>query len=53
MEGNLKEKVSFLGGNFAEKKELGRKPHVPKVEALSKCSRIFITRAIVIGDDVP
>ena len=34
MEGNLKEIVTFLAGNFAEKKEIGRKPYVPKVEAL-------------------
>ena len=35
MEGNLKEIVTFLEGNFAEKKEIGRKPYVPKVEALA------------------
>ena len=35
MEGNLKEIVTFLlEGNFAEKREIGRKPYVPKVEAL-------------------
>ena len=34
MEGKLKEIVTFLEGNFAEKKEIGRKPYVPKVEAL-------------------
>ena len=35
MEGNLKEIETFLEGNFAEKKEIGRKSYVPKVEALS------------------
>ena len=34
MEGNLKEIATFLEGNFAEKKEIGRKPYVRKVEAL-------------------
>ena len=34
MEGNLKEIETFLEGNFAEKKEIGRKSYVPKVEAL-------------------
>ena len=34
MEGKLKEIVTFLEGNFAEKKKIGRKPYVPKVEAL-------------------
>ena len=34
MEGNLEEIVTSLEGNFAEKKEIGRKPYVPKVEAL-------------------
>ena len=34
MEGNLKEIAAFLEGNFAEKREIGRKPYVPKVEAL-------------------
>ena len=36
MEGKLKEIVTFLEGNFAEKKEIGRKPYVPKVEALNE-----------------
>ena len=39
MEGNLKEIATFLEGNFAEKKEIGRKPYVRKVEAL-----IFMTQ---------
>ena len=34
MEGNLKEIETFLEGNFAEKKEIGRKSYFPKVEAL-------------------
>ena len=37
MEGNLKEIATFLEGNFTEKKEIGRKPYVRKVEAL-QCS---------------
>ena len=39
MEGNLKEIAICLEGNFAEKKEIGRKPCVPKVEALEMSKR--------------
>ena len=43
MEGKLKEIVTFLEGNFAEKKEIGRKPYVPKVEALASTRMSHMT----------
>ena len=42
MEGNLKEIVTFLEGNFAKKREIGRKPYVPKVEALDLSAKFFL-----------
>ena len=45
MEGNLKEIVTFLEGNFAEKKEIGRKPYVPKVEALMLQAQLTILKS--------
>ena len=44
MEGNLKEIETFLEGNFAEKKEIGRKSYVPKVEALHNRATNLIIR---------
>ena len=49
MEGNLKEIETFLEGNFAEKKEIGRKSYVPKVEALARKDWSILTEEAAEG----
>ena len=51
MEGKLKEIVTFLEGNFAEKKEIGRKPYVPKVEALYQSILTSLSNTVLSSFD--